>query len=179
MWLILEVWQYVIEHCIFLFQSRRILSAATARWRTGRSAMPARQGWLETTLAATLTVYSEVVPSAGMGNFLYLFCWLVMQKGCDTIADALELLSFRWLNSLAPGRFEWNFKQVIFKLIFSGWWLRYSLWNYPQVILIGTYWWQVNIGSGNGLVPSGNKPLPEPMLTQIYVAQWHHQATMS
>ena len=22
-----------------------------------------------------------------------------------------------------------------------------------------------NIGSGNGLVPSGNKPLPEPMLT--------------
>ena len=32
------------------------------------------------------------------------------------------------------------------------------------------YWWKVNIGSGNGLVPSGNKPLPEPMLTQIYVA---------
>ena len=28
---------------------------------------------------------------------------------------------------------------------------------------------EVNIGSGNGLVPSGNKPLPEPMLTQIYV----------
>ena len=27
--------------------------------------------------------------------------------------------------------------------------------------------WQVNIGSGNGLVPSGNKPLPEPMLTQF------------
>ena len=29
--------------------------------------------------------------------------------------------------------------------------------------------WQVDIGSGNGLVPSGNKPLPEPMLTKIYV----------
>ena len=29
---------------------------------------------------------------------------------------------------------------------------------------------RVNIGSGNGLVPSGNKPLPEPMLTQLYVA---------
>ena len=27
----------------------------------------------------------------------------------------------------------------------------------------------VNNGSGNGLVPLGNKPLPEPMLTQIYV----------
>ena len=35
--------------------------------------------------------------------------------------------------------------------------------------------WSVNIGSGNGLVPSGNKPLPEQMLTQISVAikpQW-------
>ena len=30
----------------------------------------------------------------------------------------------------------------------------------------------VNIGSGNGLVSSGYKPLPEPMLTQIFVAIW-------
>ena len=29
---------------------------------------------------------------------------------------------------------------------------------------------EVNIGSGSGFVPSGNKPLPEPMLTQLYVA---------
>ena len=31
-----------------------------------------------------------------------------------------------------------------------------------------------NIGSGNGLVPSGNKPLPKPMLTQFLVAMWRH-----
>ena len=34
---------------------------------------------------------------------------------------------------------------------------------------------EVNIGSGIGLVPWGNKPLPGPMLTQIYVitrSQW-------
>ena len=31
----------------------------------------------------------------------------------------------------------------------------------------------------NGLVSSGNKPLPEPMLTQIYVAIWRHWTTMS
>ena len=30
--------------------------------------------------------------------------------------------------------------------------------------------WLVNIGSANGLVLSGNKPLPEPVLTQIYVS---------
>ena len=29
-------------------------------------------------------------------------------------------------------------------------------------------------GSGNGLVPSGNKPSPKPMLTKIYKAVWHH-----
>ena len=37
----------------------------------------------------------------------------------------------------------------------------------------------VNIGSGNGLVSSGNKPLPEPVLTQIYVAKWRHLASMN
>ena len=45
------------------------------------------------------------------------------------------------------------------------------IWNVPQ--LIGAQWrhsatkiW-VNIGSGNGLLPGGIKPLPEPMLTNI------------
>ena len=37
----------------------------------------------------------------------------------------------------------------------------------------------VNIDSGNGLVLSGNKPLPEPVLTQIYVIMCRHQVTMS
>ena len=38
---------------------------------------------------------------------------------------------------------------------------------------------RVNIGSGNGLLSSGTKPLPEPMLTQIHVAIWHHKARMT
>ena len=33
---------------------------------------------------------------------------------------------------------------------------------------------KVNIGSGNGLVASGNKPLPEPVLTKISNAIWCH-----
>ena len=32
----------------------------------------------------------------------------------------------------------------------------------------------VNICSGNSQVPPGNKPLPEAMATQIYVAIWCH-----
>ena len=39
--------------------------------------------------------------------------------------------------------------------------------------------WQVNIGSGNGLVPLGNKPLPEPMLTQKRAAIWCNWAILS
>ena len=35
----------------------------------------------------------------------------------------------------------------------------------------GPYWWYTNIGSGYGLVTSGNEPLPESMLTRIYVTK--------
>ena len=35
-----------------------------------------------------------------------------------------------------------------------------------------------NIDSGYGLGPSSNKPPPEQMLTQVYVAIWCHLATM-
>ena len=36
------------------------------------------------------------------------------------------------------------------------------------------HFWLINIGSGNGLVPDGTKPLPEPVLTQIYVNMWYY-----
>ena len=32
----------------------------------------------------------------------------------------------------------------------------------------------VNIGPGHGLVPSGYKPWPEPMMTKICVTLWCH-----
>ena len=32
---------------------------------------------------------------------------------------------------------------------------------------------EANIGSWNGLVPDGTKPLPEPMLTKFYEAIWY------
>ena len=38
------------------------------------------------------------------------------------------------------------------------------------------YWYLLHIGLGNGFVMSGNKPLPELMLTQKYITIWHHQA---
>ena len=42
-----------------------------------------------------------------------------------------------------------------------------------------TLWWWVSIGLGNGLAPSGNKPLSEPVLTQIYVTSRNHMSPFS
>ena len=53
-------------------------------------------------------------------------------------------------------------------------WLGHLSWNCTDMNVIGLHWWSVNIGSGNGSVPSDNKPLPGPMLTQISVAAWCH-----
>ena len=39
------------------------------------------------------------------------------------------------------------------------------------------FWKEVDIGSGNGLVLSGSKPLPEPMLTQIYMVSYNEAET--
>ena len=38
------------------------------------------------------------------------------------------------------------------------------LWYCPNMNVSWLHWWSVIIGSGNGLVPSGNKPLPESIL---------------
>ena len=32
-----------------------------------------------------------------------------------------------------------------------------SVWNSPKINAMEHLWWQVNIGSGNGFVPSGSK----------------------
>ena len=42
------------------------------------------------------------------------------------------------------------------------------------LIVNGPYWWKINIGLGKGLVMFGNKPLPEPMLTKLYVTIQRH-----
>ena len=59
------------------------------------------------------------------------------------------------------------------KIHFSDIYLKYYLWNSYQVNTT-PHWPLVNNGSGNGLVPSSNKPLHEPMFTQISGAIWRH-----
>ena len=69
------------------------------------------------------------------------------------------------VNSVAHGMGDFNkILEKYFKNDFGDWWLRCRLWNCPQMNTTGFYWWWVNVGSGNGLVPSGIKPLPELIL---------------
>ena len=42
-----------------------------------------------------------------------------------------------------------------------------------------SHWQQTSIGSGNGLVPKSDKPLPEPRLTQFTDAYMQHYGEMS
>ena len=49
----------------------------------------------------------------------------------------------------------------------SKWLLTNLLRNCPQMNVTGLYRWWVKVGSGDGLVPSSIKPLPEPQLTHI------------
>ena len=86
--------------------------------------------------------------------------------------DKSESLRFY---SLAPGKSERNFRHVIFKqnLVIDGWGISCEI-ALIWMSLDFYGWWSVNIDSGNGLVPSGNKPLPEPMLIKISNAKWRH-----
>ena len=75
---------------------------------------------------------------------------------------------------MAPGRFGIFLKLVIFIII-----SRRDVFNISREIAKRIHWWLVNIGSGIGLVPSGNKPLPEinvdPDRFHIIESLGHHE----
>ena len=64
------------------------------------------------------------------------------------------------------GIFEWHFRKVMFKLIFNDWRLRYVLLNclHRWMSLNLTNEKLILIGSGNGLVLSRDKAIPETIL---------------
>ena len=78
------------------------------------------------------------------------------------------------INSLAPGRCCSNFNSILFKLVMqnSRWgthcrltfrWIPQSLYNKKSTLVQVMAWCH-----------HATSPLTEPMLTQIYVAKWHH-----
>ena len=75
------------------------------------------------------------------------------------------------MNSMAPGGLEWNFSFKLI-LVIIGWGIS------CEIVL---RWMSLDLTDDKSTlvqVMAGTKPLPEPMLTQIYVALLCHQAWM-
>ena len=90
----------------------------------------------------------------------------LMRKLCETKGFQINVLTM-FDKLIGPCKIWIKFFICNLQTDFSEWQLRHLLWNCPDMNVTELHWWSLNIGSGNGLVPPGNKPLPEPMLTQI------------
>ena len=73
------------------------------------------------------------------------------------------------INSLVPGRYESKFTSMGLSSDFTKCYLEKFVWNWTQMSATKPHWWWIDSGSGNDLESSGNKPLPEPMKTHIYI----------
>ena len=97
------------------------------------------------------------------------------RESSHLVRNYISILLFKFIFDVGLTHWPlWDLNEILisFKQNFSLCWLRCPL--CPQMIIMivtGPHWWVVNISSGNGLVPSGTKPLPEPMLT----SWWRHQ----
>ena len=89
-------------------------------------------------------------------------------------------IPFVSFNAIVPGRYGSNLGGTIFKFIIQNSNLiAPSLWDCSQMNITEPRSWEANIGSGNALMPSNNKPLSEPTRTRIYVTICLHLAAIS
>ena len=139
----------------FLTQLRSQYSIPT-QWNTQMSWV---LSWVGVELSTRPLMMLGIRASAGMywPSLSRIFCaTLLMER----------------FNSLPLDDGGCNLKEVIFTLL-------RRLRNCPHVTITKPRWWLGSIDSGNSLVSSGNKPLSEPMMTQISVTIWRHQTSMS
>ena len=112
------------------------------------------------------------------------FDWLLSENGLPWLYLCPSLIGRSWcpfplgytrFNPLDPRRsgrnLEWEIlnsyqRQLLWAFV----------WNRPQVNATRLISWLVPIDSGNGLVPSGSKPFPDPMLTKFYYTMCHSSA---
>ena len=80
---------------------------------------------------------------------------------------------YSYINSLIPGKSSWNPELVIFKLMSR----IHILSSSCEIARAGECHKTSQIISQHQVMTWCNKPLPEPVLTQIYVAIWCHKTT--
>ena len=121
------------------------------------------------------SIFFYKVNSLGIGTK-----WRQQDPGNRTIKTSGTLRTDEYLQVVMTSQnVDLQELQILLKKVggiqthFSDIYLKYFLWNFYQVNTT-PHWSLVNNGSGNGLVPSSNKPLHEPMFTQISGAIWRH-----
>ena len=67
-----------------------------------------------------------------------------------------------------------TFNRRHFKMHFLEWKYWYFDYNFTEICSLWSNQQYVSTASDDGLVPSGTRPLPEPLLIKIYNAVWHH-----
>ena len=70
--------------------------------------------------------------------YIHISCFHV---SCKRFNLCVQSKLCREAQVVAPGKFEWNFRYVILKRIFSDWRLRHLLWNCPYMNVNGLHWW--------------------------------------
>ena len=111
------------------------------------------------------------------GNFLLILLQFYVNDlrlkpwGPTTFLSEFQTLVHGWdffLNSVAHVKCSCNSEGMVLKHI--------SVTDLFPVELLPSrhHWWWVNIGSCNGLVPDGTKPLHDPILTQTceFIIRW-------
>ena len=161
--------------CIFFNENDRIPTQISLRF-IARSPIDNKQHWFRWWLGA------EQATSHCLSQ-----CWpRSLSPYGVTRPQWVNQQSSTRVNSLAPERCGSNFTSVVFKCILhmdilstscdiGHSWVPQSPTDDNSTLNTTTpHWSLVNIGSGNDLVPSGNKPLPKPMLSQISVTISRH-----
>ena len=114
----------------------------------------------EPTIVGLLTHLCITRPQWVKKRFAYFINWHVTAYIFVRQVSSLSKIVFE-INPMAAGR--WSNNQIQIDVVNVAWELL-------SCECHRTHWWWARIGLGNGLVPSDNKPLPEPMLTLFYVA---------
>ena len=114
----------------------------------------------------------------GVQSICFVSLWLSYQWnnmlfGCSTYRFHFIPMNFFFIEIYCLTHWTLEGLDVI-QANFSNWWLRYLFMKLPSCDCHWASLTYVSIGSGNGLGLSGNKPLPEAIMTPIYDAILRH-----
>ena len=111
-------------------------------------------------------------------SLIWVCKWLIEHYSCISWNQRVShRTGNKWLlNPLVPVRCDSILKSMIVKNIIQNSCLATR--KIAQVSATESHWWELNNGLGNGLGPSGTKPLPQTLLIKLSDAVWHHQATI-